>query len=194
MPALSKKNQRERRRFTAVIITYGKRGQGHRRGDEQETWRRRLLFTTARRNPSAPAAPPTAPEHGDDHAAHTSITFSAGLIGSNRGGGETGEVETWEDFGYLSDNVGVLLQIWVAPPRDTWRADWEPDGQQVVNRWCTIGLRCTVTILSCYTVHSDHIARVCVSGDHSDRVTQVEVPLMNFRLRPVRREKKRRNK
>ena len=137
MPALSNKNRREIRRFMAGIITYGKQGQGHRRGDEQETWRRRLLFTTARRNPSAPAAPTTAPEHGDDHAAprrtrlrHLLRRFDRLEQGRwrDRGGGET-----WEGFGDLSDNVGVLLQIChrVAPPRDTWRADWEPDGQQV---------------------------------------------------------------
>ena len=162
MPALSKKNRRERRRFTAVIITYSKRGQGHRRGDEQETWRRRLLFTTARRNPSAPTTATTIPHHGDEHAEprRTSVTFSAGLIGSNRGGGETGEVETWGDFGDLSDNLGGELQIChrVAPPRDTWRADWEPDGQQVVIRRRTRGLRRTVTIFSLFTVHSDCIA------------------------------------
>ena len=103
---------------------------------------------------------PLRADHGDDHAAHASVTFSAGLNGSNRGGGETGEVETWEDFGDLSDNLGVLLQIChrVAPPRDTWRADWEPDGQQVVNRRRTRGLRRTVTVFSLFTVHSDRIA------------------------------------
>ena len=111
MPALSKKNRRERRRFTAVIITYGKQGQGHHRGDEQETWRRRLLFTTARRNPFALTMATTMPHHGDKHAAprRTSVAFSAGLIVSNTGGGETGEVETWDDFGYLSGNVGGVV-------------------------------------------------------------------------------------
>ena len=142
MPALSNKNQREIRRLTTGIITYGKQGQGHRRGDEQETWRRRLLFTTARRNPSAPTTATTTPHHGDEHAAprRTSVAFSAGLIVSNRGGGETGEVKTGEDWGiclitwWVGCKYAIGSLLLATPGART--------GSRTVNRWSTGGVRC----------------------------------------------------
>ena len=151
MPALSNTNRREIRRFTAGIMTYGKQGQGHHRGDEQETWRRRLLFTTARRNPSAPTTTTTMP-----HLRRLLRRFDRLEQGRwrDRGGGDGG------GLGDLSDNLGGGLQIChrVAPPRDTWRADWEPDGQQVVNRRRTLRLQHTETVFSLFAVHSDRIA------------------------------------